>query len=46
MDLTAPPPGRARLPAFDGGGIRGLFSLEAARRELWEWAGTRGKRKR
>jgi hypothetical protein len=32
MDLTAPPPGRARLLAFDGGGIRGLFSLEVARR--------------
>lgn len=32
MDITAPPPGRARLLAFDGGGIRGLFSLEIARR--------------
>lgn len=32
MDITAPPPGRARLLAFDGGGIRGLFSLEVAKR--------------
>jgi len=32
MDITAPPPRRARLLAFDGGGIRGLFSLEIARR--------------
>lgn len=32
MDPSAPPPGRARLLAFDGGGIRGLFSLEIARR--------------
>ena len=32
MDLTAPPSTRARLLAFDGGGIRGLFSLEVARR--------------
>jgi uncharacterized protein len=31
MELTAPPSGRARLLAFDGGGIRGLFSLEVAR---------------
>ena len=32
MNLTAPPPGRARLLAFDGGGIRGLFSLEIAKK--------------
>jgi predicted acylesterase/phospholipase RssA len=32
MDITAPPTGRARLLAFDGGGIRGLFSLEIAKR--------------
>lgn len=32
MDITAPPNGRARLLAFDGGGIRGLFSLEVAKR--------------
>ena len=32
MDLTTPPASRARLLAFDGGGIRGLFSLEIARR--------------
>lgn len=32
MALPTPPPGRARLLAFDGGGIRGLFSLEVARR--------------
>lgn len=31
MDITAPPTGRARLLAFDGGGIRGLFSLEIAK---------------
>ena len=30
-DLVSPPP-RARLLSFDGGGIRGLFSLEVARR--------------
>ncbi|WP_035609764.1 patatin-like phospholipase family protein [Haloferula sp. BvORR071] len=32
MDITAPPSGRTRLLAFDGGGIRGLFSLEIAKR--------------
>ncbi len=32
MDITHPPAPRARLLAFDGGGIRGLFSLEIARR--------------
>ncbi|RYD35268.1 MAG: patatin, partial [Verrucomicrobiaceae bacterium] len=32
MDITHPPTPRARLLAFDGGGIRGLFSLEIARR--------------
>lgn len=31
-DITAHPSPRARLLAFDGGGIRGLFSLEIARR--------------
>lgn len=31
MDPSLPPAGRARLLAFDGGGIRGLFSLEIAR---------------
>jgi patatin-like phospholipase/acyl hydrolase len=31
-NITAPPAPRARLLAFDGGGIRGLFSLEIARR--------------
>lgn len=32
MNLTAPPVPRARLLSFDGGGIRGLFALEIARR--------------
>lgn len=32
MDLTTPPTPRARLLAFDGGGIRGLFALKIARR--------------
>ena len=32
MDITALPTSRARLLTFDGGGIRGLFSLEIARR--------------
>ena len=32
MTLTHRPESRARLLAFDGGGIRGLFSLEVARR--------------
>jgi patatin-like phospholipase/acyl hydrolase len=32
MTPSAPPVPRARLLAFDGGGIRGLFSLEIARR--------------
>lgn len=32
MPITAAPAPRARLLAFDGGGIRGLFSLEIARR--------------
>lgn len=32
MDLTRPPQPRARLLAFDGGGIRGLFALEIAKR--------------
>lgn len=32
MNISTAPPGRARLLAFDGGGIRGLFSLEVARR--------------
>jgi patatin-like phospholipase/acyl hydrolase len=32
MDPTSPPVPRARLLAFDGGGIRGLFSLQVARR--------------
>jgi len=31
-DLTSPPSPRARLLSFDGGGIRGLFSLEVAGR--------------
>lgn len=32
MNLTLPPRPSARLLAFDGGGIRGLFALEIARR--------------
>ncbi len=32
MNLTKPPVPRARLLSFDGGGIRGLFALEIARR--------------
>ncbi len=32
MSLTSPPIPRARLLSFDGGGIRGLFALEIARR--------------
>ena len=32
MSLTVPPVSRARLLSFDGGGIRGLFALEIARR--------------
>ncbi len=32
MKMTLPPSPRARLLAFDGGGIRGLFALEVARR--------------
>ncbi|MFD2255610.1 patatin-like phospholipase family protein [Luteolibacter algae] len=30
--ITEPPSGRARLLAFDGGGIRGLFALQYAKR--------------
>jgi hypothetical protein len=32
LNLAAPPIPRARLLSFDGGGIRGLFALEIARR--------------
>jgi len=32
LNLAAPPLPRARLLSFDGGGIRGLFALEIARR--------------